>query len=84
HLIQLKHFRHAHNLPGMRGTAQGELIVECPTCPHPDKNLLANWKDAAPSMRYIYLINLVLRAIDLASSRWLYTLFLMMDANFQA
>ncbi|PIL29361.1 hypothetical protein GSI_09412 [Ganoderma sinense ZZ0214-1] len=66
HLTLLKRFGRAHDNTGAAGTSQGELVVECPACPHPEKNLPENWENAAPSLK------------------WLYTLFLMMDANFRA
>ena len=31
---------------GIESTAQGQLAVECPACPHPDRNLPDNWKNA--------------------------------------
>lgn len=51
HLSQLKRFGRAHDPAGAHGTVQGELVIECPTCPHPNKNLPADWKDAAPGMK---------------------------------
>ncbi|KAG2128024.1 uncharacterized protein EDB93DRAFT_1243611 [Suillus bovinus] len=34
------------------GTAEGECAILCPTCPHPGKNLPANWKDAPQQWLY--------------------------------
>ncbi|KAH9851013.1 hypothetical protein C2E23DRAFT_733773 [Lenzites betulinus] len=66
HLVALKRFGRAHDTTHASGTAEGELALECPACPHPGKNIPDNWKEAPVSVR------------------WLYTLFLMMDANFRA
>ncbi|KAG2743102.1 hypothetical protein P692DRAFT_201841926 [Suillus brevipes Sb2] len=38
--------RRGHDPKGIDATTQGECAVLCPACPHPGKNLLANWKDA--------------------------------------
>jgi hypothetical protein len=37
---------------GVEGTAQGELAVECPACPHPGRNLPDNWREAG-NMLYV-------------------------------
>ncbi|KAI0686904.1 hypothetical protein C8T65DRAFT_590675 [Cerioporus squamosus] len=66
HLTALKRAGRGHDPTGPAGTQEGELAVECPACPHPGKNLLADWESAPPSIK------------------WLYTLFLMVDANFRA
>ena len=31
---------------GIESTAQGQLAVECPACPHPDRNLPDDWRNA--------------------------------------
>jgi hypothetical protein len=37
---------------GIERTAQGELAVECPACPHPGRNLPDNWQEAK-NMAYV-------------------------------
>ncbi|KAG1747926.1 uncharacterized protein EDB91DRAFT_1235827 [Suillus paluster] len=37
---------------GIDATTQGECAVLCPACPHPGKNLPANWKDAPQCWLY--------------------------------
>lgn len=37
---------------GIEATVMGECAVECPACPHPGKNLPADWKDAAENVKY--------------------------------
>ncbi|RPD52385.1 hypothetical protein L226DRAFT_474292, partial [Lentinus tigrinus ALCF2SS1-7] len=66
HLVMLKRFARTHDPAGAGATASGELVVECPACPHPGKNLPDGWEKAP------------------AHSKWLYTLYLMIDANFRA
>jgi len=33
---------------GAGATAQGELAVECPACPHPGRNLPDDWRKPGP------------------------------------
>jgi hypothetical protein len=40
---------------GVEGTSEGELVVECPACPHPGRNMLDDWKDAPAELRYSIL-----------------------------
>ncbi|KAK7687212.1 hypothetical protein QCA50_009717 [Cerrena zonata] len=63
HLIMLKRAGRCHSSEGADATAQGELAVECPACPHPGKNLPPDW--------------------ETSNAPWIYTLFLMVDANFK-
>ncbi|KAI1792497.1 hypothetical protein LXA43DRAFT_887288, partial [Ganoderma leucocontextum] len=53
HFVQLKHFTRAHDPTGTVGTAHGELIIECATCPHLDKNLPADWSAVPPHLKYV-------------------------------
>lgn len=46
HLKMLKRSGRGHDPKGIDATTQGECAVLCPACPHPGKNLPANWKDA--------------------------------------
>ncbi|OBZ73392.1 hypothetical protein A0H81_06621 [Grifola frondosa] len=66
HLKMLKRAGRGHAAAGIDATAPGELVIECPACPHPGKNLPDNWENSPPHVR------------------WLYALFLMIDANFRA
>jgi hypothetical protein len=33
---------------GAAATPLGELAIECPACPHPDRNLPLNWNSGGP------------------------------------
>ncbi|KAI0688809.1 hypothetical protein C8Q76DRAFT_772031 [Earliella scabrosa] len=66
HLVMLKRFGRAHDPAGAAATKPGELVVECAACPHPGKNIPADWESAPPDVK------------------WMYTLYLMIDANFRA
>ncbi|KAG1726701.1 uncharacterized protein EDB91DRAFT_1330919 [Suillus paluster] len=46
HLKMLKRSGRGHEASGIDGTAEGECAILCPACPHPGKNLPADWKDA--------------------------------------
>lgn len=38
---------------GIDGTGPGEMVVECPACPHPEKNIPEDWRDAGPLLYVI-------------------------------
>ncbi|KIL55518.1 hypothetical protein M378DRAFT_188665 [Amanita muscaria Koide BX008] len=65
HLQALKRAGRGHDPAGSAATSPGELVLECPACPQPGKNLPQNWEDAK------------------SEDRFLYTLFLAIDANFK-
>jgi hypothetical protein len=44
-LVALKRAGRGQDPLGAEGTAQGELAVECPACPHPGRNLPDNWQE---------------------------------------
>ena len=44
--MMLKRAGRGHDFHGADATSKGELAVECPACPHPDKNLPPNWQDS--------------------------------------
>lgn len=44
--MALKRGGRGHAPTGINATANGELLVECPACPHPGKNLSDGWEKA--------------------------------------
>ncbi|KAG1751487.1 uncharacterized protein EDB91DRAFT_1326886 [Suillus paluster] len=62
--------------PGVDATQEGELIVLCPACPHPGKNLAETLTDVTPGNQVSFHHLLV-------SAIWIYSLFLAIDANFR-
>ena len=44
----LKRSGRGHDPEGAAATSLGELAIECPACPHPDRNLPLNWKSGGP------------------------------------
>jgi len=79
----LKHGGRGHDPAGIAATAEGSLVIECPACPHPGRNLPANWEDAPPVLQYVIKILFTFPDTDKYPSRFLYTLFLAVDANFK-
>lgn len=78
----LKRAGRGHDPGGVEATPQGSCAVECPACPHPGKNLPVDWQEAPPERRFV----LRFPSYDVLSShlsRWLYTLFVGLDANFR-
>ncbi|KAI0746139.1 hypothetical protein C8Q76DRAFT_604722, partial [Earliella scabrosa] len=52
HLIMLKRAGRGHDPAGADATQQGELVVECPACPQPGKNIPDDWESAPPEQKY--------------------------------
>ncbi|KAG1843694.1 hypothetical protein C8R48DRAFT_618502 [Suillus tomentosus] len=67
HLKMLKRFGRGHDPAGVSGTKEGECAVLCPAWPQPGKNLPSDWKEV-PKAKQL---------------RWLYSLFIAIDANFR-
>ena len=47
-LLMLKRAGRRQDPASVDATAQGELAVECPACPHPGRNLPEGWETAGP------------------------------------
>jgi hypothetical protein len=41
---------------GVMNMRDGDLAPKCPACPAPERNLPANWRDAAPENRFVVSI----------------------------
>jgi hypothetical protein len=48
----MKRHGRGHDPNGIDGTEKAELVVECPACPHPGKNLPPDWEKAGPEDGY--------------------------------
>ena len=44
----LKRSGHGRDPEGAAATSLGQLAIECPAYPHPDRNLPLNWKSGGP------------------------------------
>lgn len=51
HLKLLKRGGRGHDPLGVDATKDGELGLQCPSCPHPGKNLPEGWENAPESVR---------------------------------
>ena len=47
-LMALKRAGMGHNPSGIDGTPPGALTVECPACPHPNRNIPTGWENSGP------------------------------------
>lgn len=48
------------NVPeGIAGTRQGELVVDCPACPHDKKNLDVGWENKSPENKCVLSLILI-------------------------
>jgi hypothetical protein len=52
----LKRSGRGHDPDGAAATSSGELAIECPACPHPDRNLPINWNSGGPQEYFRWLI----------------------------
>lgn len=53
HLKALKRGGRGHDEAGASGTADGELAVLCPSCPHPGINLPTRWREESSDRQYV-------------------------------
>ncbi|KAF8993591.1 hypothetical protein BDZ89DRAFT_972725 [Hymenopellis radicata] len=58
HLWMCKSAGRGYDPSGIAGTAQGELAVDCPACPHPGRNLPNDWQTLRKSFLYQLFIAL--------------------------
>jgi hypothetical protein len=78
---QMKRAGQGHHPEGIAATEMGACAVLCPACPHPGKNLPDGWETAPPELRYKFC--LCLWNVFSQMARFLYALFLAIDANFR-
>ncbi|TDL13533.1 hypothetical protein BD410DRAFT_735251, partial [Rickenella mellea] len=56
HLLMLKRSGIGHAAEGIDATKPGSCAVECPACPHPDRNLPDDWQDAPANDSWLYTL----------------------------
>jgi hypothetical protein len=56
HLKLLKRAGRGHDPAGIDATKPGQCAVECPACPHPNRNLPEGWESATPEQRYDFFM----------------------------
>jgi hypothetical protein len=80
----LKRSGRGHDPDGAGATSLGELAIECPACPHPDRNLPPDWNSGGPQEYFRYLIyRLKVFTNHELIYRYIYTQFLAVDGNFK-
>ena len=52
-LKALKRAGRGHDPTGVDGTQEGTLVVECPACPQPGRNLPDDWQNAPAETVYV-------------------------------
>jgi hypothetical protein len=82
HLKALKRAGRGHDPTGVGGTQPGQCAVECPACPHPDRNIPDNWNTLPESQRCVRMQSITASTPNLVL-RWLYSLNVAIDANFR-
>ena len=81
--MSLKRSGRGHDPGGIAATLPGETAVICPACPQPKRNIPEGWEDAPIGIRYVQQSyeSTTMNVNDV--TRWLYCLFLAIDANFR-
>ncbi|THU87930.1 hypothetical protein K435DRAFT_866769 [Dendrothele bispora CBS 962.96] len=62
HLKMCKRGARGHTAGGIAGTQLGELAIDCPACPHPGKNLPADYINSPPELAFLYYMFLAIDA----------------------
>ena len=85
HLKQVKRGGGAHTPKPLESVPPGAFALECPACPHPGRNLPTNWEMAPDHKKYPLPLSSRPGSTDQLTIcfRWLYSLFLAVDANFR-
>lgn len=80
----LKRSGRGHSKSGAASTQHGECAVLCPACPQPGKNLPDGWQNVPDNKRWVDSPAFCETAMLIEQHyRFLYRLFLGMDANFR-
>lgn len=72
----------AHIPGGTAAIKQGSLAVECPACPQPGRNMPHDLNEIPEEDRYVIVYETRQRS-HLIMLRWLFALFIAVDANFR-
>ena len=83
HLKDIKRGGAGHTSVAVDDLDDGALAIECPACPHPERNLPPDWMDAPEDKAYALFSFPCARPSITIRYRWLYSLILAMDGNFK-
>ena len=83
HLKDIKRGGAGHTSTAVDDLGDGALAIECPACPHPGRNLPPEWENESRDRAYVLFNILTLEHSMTVHHRWLYSLFIAIDANFR-
>ena len=83
HLKDIKRGGAGHTSTAVDNLGDGALAIECPACPHPGRNLPPEWENESRDKAYVLFYILTLQHSMTIHHRWLYSLFIAIDANFR-
>ena len=83
HLKDIKRGAAGHTSTIVDDLGDGALAIECPACPHPGRNLPQAWEDEPKDRAYVPCLFLITHHLLTTHRRWLYSLFIAIDANFR-
>ena len=83
HLKDMKRGGAGHTSTAVDDLGDGALAIECPACPHPGRNLPPEWENESRDKAYALFYILTPQHSMTIQHRWLYSLFIAIDANFR-
>ena len=83
HLKDMKRGGAGHTSTAVDDLGDGALAIECPACPHPGRNLPPEWENESRDKAYALFYILTPQHSMTIHHRWLYSLFIAIDANFR-
>ena len=83
HLKDIKRGGAGHTSTAVDDLGDGALAIECPACPHPGRNLPPEWENESRDKVYALFYILTPQHSMTIHHRWLYSLFIAIDANFR-
>lgn len=83
HIKDIKRGAVGHTPTPVDDLADGALAIECPACPHPGRNLPSEWQNESGDKAYTLSLVSMLQHSLTVHCRWLYSLFIAIDANFK-
>ena len=83
HLKDIKRGGAGHTSTAVDDLGDGALAIECPACPHPGRNLPPEWENESRDKAYALFYILTPQHSMTIHHRWLYSLFIAIDANFR-
>ena len=83
HLKRLKRAGRGNVERGWSNVPPGSLAVICPACPRAGINVPDGWENLPDNVKYVRRPHTCFSSYTVAFHRFIYTLFVAMDANFR-